>query len=193
MQARHSTLRLPTIRFGYAFIRKKSEFLRNFTDRFNRRHSMSRFQPIDPTKASGKANDLLEAVRSKLGRDFSMTSVMANSAAVLGGYLNFSGALSGGALSPKLREEIALVPPQQNCCNYCLSAHNAIGKMVGLSADQVIASRKRNGESPKVTAALKFATRVLETKGQVSESDLAAVVRRVIRTVKSRKALPMWL
>jgi uncharacterized peroxidase-related enzyme len=136
---------------------------------------MSRFQTFDPTTATGKAKDLLTAVKTKLGRDLSMAGVMANSPAVLEGYLNFSGALSSGQLSAKLREQIALVTAQENHCNYCLSAHSAIGKMVGLNHEQVVASRKGTGETDKTTAALAFAKRVLDTKGQVTESDLDAV------------------
>ena len=136
---------------------------------------MSRFQSFDPTTASGKSQDLLKAVKSKLGRNLNMAGVMANSPAVLEGYLSFSGALSGGQLDAKLREQIALVTAQDNHCNYCLSAHSAIGKMVGLTEDQLIASRKGEGENDKTTAALKFAKRVLDSKGQVSESDLDAV------------------
>lgn len=136
---------------------------------------MSRFQTFDPTTATGKAKDLLTAVKTKLGRDLSMAGVMANSPAVLEGYLNFSGALSSGQLSAKLREQIALVTAQENHCNYCLSAHSAIGKMAGLNHEQVVASRKGTGETDKTTAALAFAKRVLDTKGQVTESDLDAV------------------
>ncbi len=98
---------------------------------------MSRFQSFDPTTATGKAKDLLTAVKTKLGRDLAMTGVMANSPAVLEGYLSFSGALAGGHLSAKLREQIALITAQENHCNYCLSAHSAIGQMVGLSHEQV--------------------------------------------------------
>lgn len=136
---------------------------------------MSRLQSFDPTTATGKAKDLLSAVKAKLGRDLSMTGVMANSPAVLEGYLNFSGALSGGQLNAKLREEIALVTAQENHCTYCLSAHSAIGKMVGLNHDQVIASRKGTGEEAKATAALTFAKRVLDTKGRVTASDIDSV------------------
>lgn len=135
---------------------------------------MSRFQSFDSTTATGKSQDLLKAVKAKLGRDLAMTGVMANSPAVLEGYLNFSGALAGGQLSAKLREQIALVTAQENHCNYCLSAHSAIGQMVGLSHEQIVASREAKGQDDKTTAALKFAKQVLDSKGQVSESDLEA-------------------
>jgi AhpD family alkylhydroperoxidase len=69
---------------------------------------------------------------------------MANSPAVLEPYLSFSGALAGGALPAKLREEIALEVGEQNSCQYFVSAHTAIGKMIGLSESEISegASRK---------------------------------------------------
>jgi AhpD family alkylhydroperoxidase len=40
-------------------------------------------------------------------------------------------------LSAKAREQIALAVAQANECDYCLAAHSAIGKMVGLTAEQI--------------------------------------------------------
>jgi AhpD family alkylhydroperoxidase len=100
---------------------------------------------------------------------------MAASPAVLESYLGFSRALAGGLLDAKTREQIALLTAQRNHCNYCLSAHTAIGKMVGLNHEQIIASRHGDGSNPKTTAALTFAKHILETRGQVSETDVAAV------------------
>jgi len=136
---------------------------------------MSRLQPVDPSIATGKAKELLDAVKGKLGIVPNMTRVMATSPAVLESYLGFSGALAGGLLDAKTREQLALLTAQQNHCDYCLSAHTAIGKMVGLSHAQILASREGDGSSTRTTAALTFAKRVLDTKGQIGEADLAAV------------------
>jgi len=135
---------------------------------------MSRLQVIDPSTVTGKAKELLAAVKAKLGLVPNMTKVMANSPAVLEAYLGFSGALAGGRLDPKTREQLALVTAQQNHCDYCLSAHSAIGKMVGLKQEQIVASREGKGGSARDTAALTLAKRVLDSKGQINESDFAA-------------------
>ena len=136
---------------------------------------MSRLHAVDPSTATGKSKELLDAVKSKLGIVPNMTRVMAASPVVLESYLGFSGALAGGLLDAKTREQIALVTAQENHCDYCLSAHTAISKMVGLKHDEIVASRHGDGSNPKTTAALTFARRVLDTKGQISDSDLAAV------------------
>ena len=136
---------------------------------------MSRLQTIDPSAATGKAKELLDAVKGKLGIVPNMTKVMATSPVVLESYLGFSGALAGGLLDAKTREELALLTAQENGCDYCLSAHTAIGKMVGLTAEEIIASRHGNGVNPKTTAALTFAKHVLDTKGQISEAEVTDV------------------
>ena len=46
-----------------------------------------------------------------------MTRAMANSPALLQGYLDLSGALSRGVLSPATRERIALAVAQRNNCS----------------------------------------------------------------------------
>ena len=134
---------------------------------------MSRLHPVTHSNATGKAKELLDVVKNKLGIVPNMTRVMAASPVVLEAYLGFSGALASGLLDAKTREELALLTAQENHCNYCLSAHTAIGKMVGLNHDEIIASREGNGTSPKTTAALAFAKRLLDTKGEIREADFA--------------------
>lgn len=136
---------------------------------------MSRLKATDPSTATGKAKELLDAVKGKLGIVPNMTRVMATSPAVLEAYLAYSGALAGGLLDAKTREELALFTAQENSCDYCLSAHTAVGKMVGLKHEEIIASRHGNGNNARTTAALTFAKRVLDAKGQISEADLTEV------------------
>lgn len=136
---------------------------------------MSRLNVIEPSSASGKAKELLNAVQSSLGLVPNMTKVMANSPAVLEGYVAFSGALGKGSLDAQIREQIALVTAQTNHCDYCLSAHTAIGKLAGLNDQQTVACRLGNGTSDRATAALTFASQVLDRKGQVGDENLRAV------------------
>ena len=135
---------------------------------------MSRLHTVDPSAATGKAKDLLHAVQTKMGLVPNMTKVMANSPAVLEAYLGFAAPLGKGLLEPKIREQLALVTAQRNQCDYCLSAHTAIGKMVGLTEEQILASREGKGAT-RAEAALTFATRILDNKGAIRESDLAEV------------------
>ena len=136
---------------------------------------MSRIPQINPQSATGKAKELLDAVQGKLGLVPNMTRAMANSPAVLDGYLSLSGALSKGALSAKSREQIALAVAQANECEYCLAAHSAIGKMVGLSVDQILDSRRGTSVDPKTDAIIQFARQVVDQRGLVSDANIAQV------------------
>jgi len=136
---------------------------------------MSRITAINYESAQGKAKELLDAVNAKLGMTPNMMKTMAQSPAVLDAYLKFSDALSHGTLSGKLREQIALIAAEENGCGYCASAHTAIGKMVGLDEAAILAAREGNSANASDDAALKFARQVIANRGQVGETDLAAV------------------
>ena len=136
---------------------------------------MSRLHQIKPESSTGRAKELLDAVQGKLGLVPNMTRAMVNSPAVLDGYLSLSGALTKGSLSAKIREQIALTVAEKNDCDYCLAANSTIGKMVGLSIDQIQDSRRGSAVDPKVDALLRFASKVVQVQGKVSDSDLQVV------------------
>ena len=134
---------------------------------------MPRLPALNPETATGQAQRLLKGVESKLGFAPNIMRTMANSPAVLQGYLDFSGALSKGRLPPKFREQIALTVSEVNDCRYCLAAHSAIGRTVGLSEEAI--SDSRRGESPdtREATALAFTRLVVSNRGQVSKEEVA--------------------
>jgi len=133
---------------------------------------MQRIAAIDPETATGKAKELLDAIQTKLGATPNIVRTMANSPAVLEAYVNFGAALSKGALSAKLREQIALVVGETNGCAYCLAAHTAIGKKIGLSEGTILDSRRADSESSKEKAVLQFARDVVRTRGEVRDREV---------------------
>lgn len=136
---------------------------------------MPRLNPIDPATATGKAKDLLDGVQKKMGGTPNIFRTFANSPAVLEAYLGFSGALGKGTLSPQVREQIALIVGQTNDCDYCLAAHTTIGKMVGLSEDQLLASRRAEAAEGETAAILRFARKLVTDRGNVSDADVQAL------------------
>jgi uncharacterized peroxidase-related enzyme len=136
---------------------------------------MSRLKQITPEAASDRARPLLDAVKSKLGLVPNMTRAMANAPAVLDGYLQFSGALRKGTLPARVREQISLAVAQANGCDYCVAAHSAIGKAVGLTDEQVRDSRLGTVVDPGADALVRFALKVVQARGGVSDADLADV------------------
>lgn len=136
---------------------------------------MPRIPALDPAEASAEVAATLSAIKAKLGGVPNILRTMAVAPSVLAGYLSFSEAASGGALPARLREEIALLSASANGCEYCAAAHQALGKMAGLSPDDIARSLLGDASDPREKAALVFARAVLEKRGQVSDGELAAV------------------
>ena len=122
-----------------------------------------------------KSQPLLDAVEKQLGVVPNLFRLMGSSTAALEGYLGLNGAL-GRTLDAKTRERIALAVAQANGCDYCLSAHTYLGLNLAKIDDTEIAlNRAGHSGDAKADAALVFARKVLDTRGRVSDADLAAV------------------
>jgi len=135
---------------------------------------MTRIPALDPATATGKQKTLLDAVQKKFGRVPNLMRTLAQSPAALDGYLALNSALAAGGLDAKTREQIALTVAEANLCDYCLSAHTAIGGMVGLSTSQVTAARQASADTPRTNAILKLARSIVVNRGNIADADLAA-------------------
>ena len=136
---------------------------------------MTDFAPVEPQTATGKAADLLAQVRQTLGLTPTMTKVMANSPALLQGYLALSGAVAGGTLKPGVRERLAIATAQLNGCEYCLSAHTYIGAHVAaVDADELDRARRAESTDAHVAALLKLSNVIAENAGDVDDVDVKA-------------------
>lgn len=129
---------------------------------------------VETTPAAAQPS--LNGVKAKLGSVPNLFRLLAVSPAALEGYLGFSGALGKGALDVRTRERIALAVAEFNGCGYCTSAHAFIGKnLAGLSDAEIAANRSGSSTDERAASAVRFAIRVVETRGQVSDADVAAI------------------
>src|ERR1700744_373617 len=79
-------------------------------------------------------------------------------------------------LDAGMRERIALAVSQVNGCEYCVRAHAYIGMRFGnLDAEEMELNRYGKSLDPKAEAAVSFAKKVTETRGKISDEDLATV------------------
>jgi uncharacterized peroxidase-related enzyme len=136
---------------------------------------MPRITPVQPADATGKAKQLLDGVQAKLGLTPNLAKTLATSPSALEGYLGLIGALAGGALDTKYREQIALAVAQANSCEYCLAAHTALGSLAGLQPDEILASRRAHAVDAKRDAGLKFAQTVVVNRGNVSDAAVSSI------------------
>ena len=126
-------------------------------------------------QANGKAKLLLEGVQAKLAMTPNLMKTLAAGPAALEAYLNFGAALGNGHLDAKFREQIALAVAQANSCEYCLSAHTAIGKMAGLKPEEIAAGREAHSPDAKRNSGLEFVQALVVERGQVSDQALTRV------------------
>ena len=136
---------------------------------------MQRIQSVNPKAAQGRARELLDAVKAKLGLVPNMTKAMAVAPSVLEAFLGFSGALAQGKLPARVREQLALGVGEANQCDYCVSAHCVLGKGAGLTEQDVLDSRRGASSDPKTDVLLGFARKLVANRGLVDDADIATV------------------
>lgn len=136
---------------------------------------MSRITTITNETANHEQKALLDAIQDQLGMVPNFLRVFANSPAALRAFLGLHGIANEGALDAQTRERIALALAQQNACEYCLSAHTAIGHKAGLSGDEISANRAGSSQDAKAAAAVKLARAIAEHNGEVTTAELLEV------------------
>ena len=75
-------------------------------------------------------------------------------------------------LHPKEREQIALTVAQANLCEHSLTYHTAIARKLGLTDNQILASREGWAADQKVDVALRFARALVAKSGDWSHKEL---------------------
>ncbi len=136
---------------------------------------MSRINLIENETANNEQKALLEAIQSQLGMVPNFLRVFANSPAALRAFLGLHSIAGEGSLTAATRERIALALAEQNSCEYCLSAHTALGRKAGLNGDEIEANRAGTSQDAKAAAAVKFAKSLAEHNGDVTNAELTAV------------------
>ncbi len=135
---------------------------------------MPRIAPVDTATASAAATEQLAATARLFGSTPNMFATAAQSPAVLAAMNGFFAALGTASLGGKVGEQIAIAVAQVNACEYCLSAHTAIGGMHGVSVANLAAARSGRSDDPKAQAAITFALEIVRSKGHVPDAALAA-------------------
>jgi uncharacterized peroxidase-related enzyme len=138
---------------------------------------MSRITMITPAGATGEAKALLNQVQAQLGATPNFIRVLANSVPALKAFLGLYGGVGEGKLAPATRERIALAVAEENACQYCVSAHTAIGRKLGLDAAEITAARDGTSAEPREAAAVAFAQALARHGGAVTHAEVEAVRR----------------
>jgi uncharacterized peroxidase-related enzyme len=135
---------------------------------------MSRVQIVDPKTAPPPARALLAAVQAQLGVTPNFIRVLANSPKALEGFLGLYGAASGFSLDKAMQERIALAVAEGNACQYCVSAHTAIGRHAGLANDEMALNRRGSSGEARAAAIVAFAKALNDNLGEITTAEFDA-------------------
>lgn len=133
---------------------------------------MSRVPLINPNDTTPNRQAVLSQIHAAFGATPNMFKAVANSPAALQSMWGSFGALGGGVIPAQVGEQIAVAIANRNACEYCLAAHTALGRKAGASSAEMSAAQDGQSEDPKIAAALRFALRVVEGRGQIADSDV---------------------
>ncbi len=117
----------------------------------------------------GAANDVVSAVKAKMGSVPNIYATMAQSPAVLEGFFAFKGALGSGVLTAGVREQIALAVAGESACDYCASAHSFVAKAAGIDLAETTLNLAGVATDPRVAAIIGFARDVVRSRGLLAD------------------------
>jgi uncharacterized peroxidase-related enzyme len=138
-------------------------------------NTMTRTAALKQDQVPADSKPTLDMFTKNIGFTPNMMATFAQSPIAFNAWANLLGSLSK-ALDVKTRDSIGLAVSEVNGCNYCLTVHSFTAEhMAKLPADEIILARKGHATDPKRDAAVQFARKVAEARGQVGDADLQAV------------------
>lgn len=139
--------------------------------------TMSRITPVVSSNVDSKVATTLSQVEKSLGMVPNLFATLANAPVALDGFLSLSKTLSRGRLTARQREIVALAVGQENECRYCLSAHTASSKGVGLDDAGTLKARNGDGDDPFESALASFAKAIVRRRGHISDEEMKSARR----------------
>ncbi|MFF8810034.1 carboxymuconolactone decarboxylase family protein [Streptomyces omiyaensis] len=134
-----------------------------------------RLPALTPEQAQGRARELLADIVERHGSAGEMVSTMANSPAMIEGYLSLSRAMKRVKIPRALSEKLSLAVQERIGCGTCREAHASAGPAAGLTAPAVAPARQGTSTDPREAALIALALKVLAEPGGLGDADVAEV------------------
>lgn len=138
---------------------------------------MSRLTTIRPEEATGAAAELFAKIKKAAGKvPNAYATVGTHSPEALSAVLAFDAAVSASTLSKADIEVIKLAVSEHAGCDYCVAAHTLMGKLAGLSSDDMkqVRAGVATGDA-KRDALVTYVLTLVGTRGTVPEAAVDAV------------------
>ena len=115
------------------------------------------------------------SLQPELPPDCNFLHLLANSPAAFKAYAAWASALAQGQLTLRQRELLALTVAEINGAKYCLSAHYALARKLGLDEAEMRAARHAASADRETHAMLRFAQAVAIQRGEISDGDFLSL------------------
>lgn len=136
---------------------------------------MTAFTRHTKETAPAAALSVLEQVEKKYGFIPNILGILAESPEMLKAYMTLSDLFAQGTLSPAEQQLVMLSASRVNGCDYCQTAHGAVGMRAGLSPEEVEAAKAGHPlADPRREALRRFASHMVEKRGWADEAELEA-------------------
>src|SRR4051794_33419275 len=140
-----------------------------------RKITMPRSAALKPEQVPADSKPTLDAITNNIGFTPNMMAMFAQSPIAFNAWVALLGSLSK-VLDVKTRDSIGLAVSEVNGCNYCLTVHSFTAeRMAKLPAEDIVLARKGRARDPKRDVAVRFARKVIESRGHVTDADMQAV------------------
>ena len=117
---------------------------------------MNRIPLLTPDTAVGAAREMLSELVGRHGQVGDMVRAMANSPAVLGGYLQLSRAMKRAKLDRRISERISIAVQVQQGCRTCLASHVDAARSLGVPDAEIERAKQASSADPSVAAIVAF-------------------------------------
>jgi len=138
---------------------------------------MSRLTTIRPEEATGAAAEVFAKIKKTVGKvPNTYATVGTHTPEALSAALAFDAAVAASTLGKADIEVIKLAVSEYVGCDYCVAAHTLMGKLAGLSADDMkqVRAGVATGEA-KRDALVTYVRTLVGTRGTVPEAVVDAV------------------
>jgi uncharacterized peroxidase-related enzyme len=128
-----------------------------------------RIEPIDLDHAPAKARELVDEYAARAGAPGLMVRTMATAPAVLRGYLDLNRAMKRSHLDRRITERIALAAQAWTGCDYCVAAHTAAARKLGLDHRDIELAKQGTATDPGIASIVAFGQQVIAAPAEISD------------------------
>jgi uncharacterized peroxidase-related enzyme len=133
---------------------------------------MTRIPLVNPATATGSVKQTLDELSARRGELGPMVRGMANSSALLRGYLDLNRAMKRSHLDRRVSERISLAVQEWLGCDYCVAAHSDAARALGLTETDIELARQGTATEPRTAAIVAFGQQIAAAPAEITDDSV---------------------